>query len=97
MARDGIKTGGRKKGSKNKKQPNMVKAAISSGELPLDFMLRFMRDEKEEKHIRLDMAKAAAPYIHSKLAPFNKDEQGRAPEEQTPVDFNIVEIDGSSE
>jgi hypothetical protein len=56
-----------------------------------------MRDEKEEKHIRLDMAKAAAPYIHSKLAPFNKDEQGRAPEEQTPVDFNIVEIDGSSE
>ena len=70
MARDGTKTGGRVKGSINRKLP-AVKRMAQAGELPLEFMLRFMRDETQEDNIRMDMAKAAAPYLHSKLAPVN--------------------------
>ena len=97
MARDGSKTGGRQKGSKNRKQPVATIIAQSAGESPLEFMLRYMHDDTKEDSIRVDMAKAAAPYIHSKLAPFNKDDQGKPPEEQEPVSFEIVEIDASSE
>jgi DNA-binding ferritin-like protein len=36
--------------------------------MPLDFMLAVMRDEMAERSERLDMAKAAAPYVHAKLS-----------------------------
>ena len=35
-----------------------------SGELPLDFMLRVMRDESAPQALRCQMAIAAAPYVH---------------------------------
>ena len=34
---------------------------------PLDFMLRLMRDPNTPDLIRIDMAKAAAPYLHARL------------------------------
>jgi hypothetical protein len=37
--------------------------------MPLDFMLSLMRDEELPIEFRGDMAKAAAPYCHPKLAP----------------------------
>jgi len=44
-------------------------AAIrASGAAPLDFMLQVMRDESLEPAKRLDAAKAAAPYVHPRLA-----------------------------
>lgn len=42
--------------------------AAEGGILPLDFMLQIMRDEQADRAERLDMAKAAAPYVHAKLA-----------------------------
>jgi hypothetical protein len=42
-------------------------AAASSGETPLDYMLRIMRDPTVEHDRRDDMAKAAAPYLHPRL------------------------------
>lgn len=65
---------GRRKGSTNTKTAieraavrEKVEAIKSEGDLPLDVLLRIMRTSKDETVI-IDCAKAAAPYIHSKLA-----------------------------
>jgi hypothetical protein len=65
----GRKTGGRKKGTPNKATAAAaIKAEIAaSGEIPLDYMLRVMRDETVEPTRRDAMAKAAAPYVHPTL------------------------------
>ena len=67
MAR-GFKTGGRRKGSLNKVTAELRSAVTKSGEAPLEYMLRVMHDENEPIARRDDMAKAAAPYIHPRLA-----------------------------
>jgi hypothetical protein len=36
--------------------------------MPLDYMLGVLRDETEDKGRRDEMAKAAAPYVHPRLA-----------------------------
>lgn len=38
------------------------------GLTPLDFLLRVMRNAKNPPAIRMEAAKAAAPYVHPKLA-----------------------------
>jgi len=43
-------------------------AAGARGEMPLDYMIRVMRDPTTEPHRRELMAKAAAPYLHPQLA-----------------------------
>jgi hypothetical protein len=69
MARGGHREGaGRKPGSVNVATAKAREAAEAGGEMPLDFMLRIMRDEAAERSERLDMAKAAAPYVHAKLS-----------------------------
>ncbi len=58
---------GRKKGSKNQKT-RVFNARIKAADaLPLDYMLRVMRDSKANKDRRDKMAIAAAPYIHPRL------------------------------
>lgn len=42
--------------------------AEAGGIMPLEFMLQIMRDPEADRAERLDMAKAAAPYVHAKLA-----------------------------
>lgn len=70
----GIKTGGRQKGSKNKIKAvsdviaDVVVKAAENGETPLEYMLRIMRDRLEDNERRDEMAKAAAPYVHARLA-----------------------------
>ena len=59
---------GRPKGSKNKRTKALEDAVKKGGESPLEFMLRAMRDMTLDWSMRSDMAKAAAPYIHPKLA-----------------------------
>ena len=41
---------------------------VASGEMPLAYMMRIMRDPTTEPHRRDAMAKAAAPYVHPTLA-----------------------------
>ena len=72
MAR-GRKTGGRKRGTPNKRTSVLAanaEAAVAGagGDLPLDYMIRVMRDPTTEPHRRDAMAKAAAPYLHPQLA-----------------------------
>src|SRR4030095_5645341 len=44
------------------------KEAAATGELPLAYMLRIMRDPSQPVGRRDDMAKAAAPFCHSRLS-----------------------------
>jgi hypothetical protein len=65
----GRKTGGRKKGTPNKATAAKAVAIAASGLAPLDHLLSIMRNESLDQNIRLDAAKAAAPYVHPRMAP----------------------------
>jgi hypothetical protein len=68
MARGGKREGaGRKPGAITKASREIAEKGIE-GLTPLDFMLGIMRDEANEIGPRFEAAKAAAPYIHAKLA-----------------------------
>jgi hypothetical protein len=58
---------GRPRGSKTKKQALLL-AAAEAGELPVDFLLRIMRDPTVDAAVRMDAAKSVAPYLHPRLA-----------------------------
>lgn len=64
------KTGGRKKGSLNRK--TILNKAAKEGITPLDYMLKIMRNWKATPQRRDEMAKAAAPYLHARRAPEDK-------------------------
>jgi hypothetical protein len=59
---------GRKKGIPNRASAAREAAIAASGLTPLEYMLSTMRDETKPIELRLDMAKAAAPYVHPRLA-----------------------------
>ena len=65
---EGFKTGGRQKGTPNRATSEMRRALAKSGEMPLEYMVRIMRDETVEQSRRDHMAKAAAPYLHPRLS-----------------------------
>jgi hypothetical protein len=62
------KTGGRAKGTPNKRTAAKVAEIEASGLTPLDFMLNLMRDTGSAMDLRFDAAKAAAPYVHARLS-----------------------------
>lgn len=57
--------GGRPRGSVNKRTQAYLRT--NGGELPLDYMLKIMRDDTQPRERRDEMAKAAAPFLHAKL------------------------------
>ena len=59
---------GRKAAVPNKATSARQQAVAATGETPLDHMLRVMRDPGNDDQRRDQMAKAAAPYVHPKLA-----------------------------
>jgi hypothetical protein len=67
------KTGGRKKGTPNKRTAALREALLAefklSGGMPLDVMLTVMRNPALPLQLRLDAAKKALPFCHPKLAP----------------------------
>lgn len=72
------KSGGRKPGSINKKTAERIARIEASGITPLDYMLLVMRTPPPKRcttaqraaHVdrQFEAAKAAAPYVHAKLA-----------------------------
>lgn len=71
MGRGGKRPGaGRPPGLRNKKTMEQVAAVQESGITPLDYMLSVMRAPTGtvEDAVRLDAAKAAAPYVHPRLS-----------------------------
>lgn len=76
----GHKTGGRQKGTPNKRTAATAKAAalIEAGESPLEFLTNVFRDVDTPLDVRVDAAKSAAPYVHARLSSIdisNKDGQ----------------------
>ena len=63
-----IKTGGRSKGTKNVANARREAEIKASGLTLLDYLLLVMRDERLPDQQRIDAAKAAAPYVHPRLA-----------------------------
>lgn len=69
MANGGARPGaGRKKGGHNRVTEEAIEQAKAGGEMPLDYLLGIMRDVGADEAKRIDCAKAAAPYLHAKLA-----------------------------
>lgn len=69
MARGGKREGaGRKKGGQNAKTKERLEAVCKDGLTPLEYMLQVLRDAANDEAVRMDAAKAAAPYIHPKLS-----------------------------
>jgi|ERR1700752_3249671 len=64
----GKKTGGRQKGVPNKTNAEREASIAASGLTPLDYLLQVMRTPETAENVRIDAAKAAAPYVHPKLA-----------------------------
>jgi hypothetical protein len=74
----GRKTGGRKKGVPNKVTLQKEAAVAASGLTPLDYMLSVLRSQADPEAnikdyiahamLRMEAAKAAAPYVHPRLA-----------------------------
>jgi hypothetical protein len=62
------KTGGRKKGTPNRASTVREAEIKASGQTPLDYLLGVMRSKATPEAMRLDAAKAAAPYVHPKLS-----------------------------
>jgi hypothetical protein len=63
--RDGA---GRKLGSVSRIDAEARQRAFAGGMMPLDYLLSIVRDKKEDKRVRIDAAKAAAPYCHARLS-----------------------------
>lgn len=69
MAHGGARNGaGRKKGQPTKLNEKARKVALATGITPLDYMLSILRDDEQPRELRFEAAKAAAPYVHAKLA-----------------------------
>ncbi len=66
----------------------------ASGITPLDYMLQVMRDEDVEPAKRLDAAKAAAPYVHPRLASLAVGNQDDKPFEQV-IRWALTESEGA--
>ena len=80
MARGGKREGaGRPKGSKNKRLRDVLEAVKATGETPLDYMLRIMRDPTQSERLRADMAKAAASYVHPAFKAIEHTGEGGGP------------------
>jgi len=59
---------GRKPGSATKRTREIAESAAEAGITPLEFMLNRMRDPAVDPNEQFEAAKAAAPYIHPRLA-----------------------------
>lgn len=59
---------GRKVGSRLQKTAVIAHRLTEEGQTPLEYILSVMRDPLQPSEVRLDCAKAAAPYIHPRLA-----------------------------
>jgi hypothetical protein len=70
MPRGGKRPGaGRPRGAISKSTRAILEAAAAGGEMPVEYMLRIMRDPREPAARRDDMAKAAAPFLHPRMQP----------------------------
>jgi hypothetical protein len=69
MSHGGRRAGsGRRKSGTNRLDTKARQQAMESGLSPLEFMLAILRNEANSDAVRMEAAKAAAPYVHARLA-----------------------------
>src|SRR5215203_4698940 len=69
MSHGGRRAGsGRKRSGANRLDTKARQHALESGLSPLEFMLAILRNEANSDAVRMEAAKAAAPYVHARLA-----------------------------
>lgn len=73
----GTRVGGRQKGTPNRLTLAKAQEVAASGLTPLEFMLSVLRDEQQETGARFEAAKAAAPYVHPRLANIEANIEGK--------------------
>ena len=74
MSHGGARAGaGRKPGTISRFSKDLLDKAAQSGQLPVDYLLEVMRDQSLDTRLRIDAAKAAAPYVHQKLSAISVD------------------------
>lgn len=104
--RGGARKGaGRKPGAATKKTREVADKAASEGITPLEYMLQVMRSEPPEGlegpqmlsaiSLRFEAAKAAAPYMHPKLASIEHTGKDGGPMESV-TRIELVDMDDNS-
>ncbi len=78
-SKPGERRGGRKKGTPNTASAKREAEIAKSGKTPLQFLLDRMRNAEADIAERIDCAKAAAPYVHYKLASVEHSGDGGGP------------------
>ncbi len=81
------KGAGRPKGAKSRMTEEAILKA-GEGMTPLEFMLQALRDEGNDFDTRMDAAKAAAPYVHARLASVDQ----TVTHKQDAADFTLDEL-----
>jgi len=75
MSHGGRRAGsGRKKSGTNRLDTKARQQAMESGISPLDYMLSIMRNPDSTAAQKMEAAKAAAPYVHARLAHIERKE-----------------------
>jgi hypothetical protein len=83
---------GRKKGSRIKEVREAVETAVAGGKTPLEYMLTVMNDETATAQRRDDMARAAAQFVHPRLAVLGVSPDGVQPRQSAlRVEFVLPE------
>lgn len=98
-ARDGA---GRKPGSVNRRNAEVIAEAIEAGITPVEFMLTIMRDEDADPKRREWAAEKAAPYLHPRPAPLERTVEIELPDTSTVAGIDqaldiIIKAMGASE
>jgi hypothetical protein len=78
-SKPGERRGGRQRGTPNKVNAQERAEIAASGELPLDYMLRVMRDDTVDPERRDHMARSAAPYLHAKPQAVVQPDESKGP------------------
>lgn len=94
MAAPKVNRGGRPRGSPNKATLKRQAEIAASGLTPLDYMIAVMRDPNADEKRRDEMARAAAPYVHPKLATVQHTGDGGGPVKIEIIRFSDVGNDG---
>jgi hypothetical protein len=92
-SKPGERRGGRQRGTPNKRtqlKNAVFLAAAQHRSSPLDFMLGVMRDPQVPTDLRLDMAVAAAPFVHEKpKAPVRETKSASTNKEFSPFETRV--------
>ena len=91
MAR-GRKTGGRKRGTPNRRTIAQ-REIVASGMMPLEFLCSVYRDPRLSLARRIEAAKCAAPYIHARIS--TTEAPPPKPHEINRIRISFVELDGT--